>query len=88
MTDLPIATVTIADLYRELVGMRADITRALTRIEVIDSRSEEADRLHADHETRLRALERFRFTVAGYALAGGSVMGIIGSFIAQAWIHH
>jgi len=34
--------------------MRTDITRTLTRIEVIDSRNVNADQLHADHENRLR----------------------------------
>jgi len=64
---LPAGTVTIADLYREITGMRADVARALTRIEVIDSRNADADKLHLDHETRLRSLEQARWKAAGVA---------------------
>jgi hypothetical protein len=31
MTEIPAGAVTTADLYRELVGMRQDITKALER---------------------------------------------------------
>lgn len=78
---LPAGTVTIADLYRELVGMRNDVARALTRIEVIDSRNGDADKLHSDHEQRIRALEQFRWKLAGIAI----VMAIIAGFV-TAWL--
>lgn len=78
MAELPAGTVTIADLYRELVGMRTDIGKALIKIEVLDIRNTDADRLHADHEARLRALERFRYTLAGVAFVGGTAAGWVG----------
>jgi hypothetical protein len=36
------------------------------------------EQIHADHETRLRALERFRFTLGGLAVVGGAVAGWVG----------
>lgn len=81
MSELPAGQVTIADLYRELTGLRADVARALTRIEVIDSRSADADRLHADHEMRLRALESFRWKLTGIALGMSAISGA-----AAAWL--
>lgn len=34
-----------------------------------------------DHENRIRALERFKWTIGGLALAGGVVSGAIGYWI-------
>jgi len=88
LTELPPGAVTLADLYRELVGMRSEIGRALTRIEVIDSRSEEADRLHSDHETRLRTLERFRFSLMGAAVAVSALVSAIATWIEVSIVRH
>lgn len=84
MTDLQAGTVTVADLYRELVGMRHDVTAALTRIEVIDAARPSLDKQLADHEQRMRALERFRFTVAGVSIIGGVGAGWIGYLLGHA----
>jgi hypothetical protein len=54
---MPSGQVTIGDLYRELVGMRGDLTRSLSKLEVIESRNSDADRLHSDHEARIRSIE-------------------------------
>jgi hypothetical protein len=75
---LPAGTVTVADLYRELVGMRADLSRVLVHQEAIDTRMQTADRLDTDHETRIRGLERFRYTIGGLSLVGGAVAGYLG----------
>lgn len=56
--DIPSAQVTVADLYRELVDLRGLLTRSLGKLEVIESRNGDADQIHRDHETRLRALEK------------------------------
>jgi len=82
MTEIAPGAVTTADLYRELVGMRQDITKALTRIEVIDSRNNDADKLHSDHESRLRALEAFRWKVTGIAVASSAVVGTVSGVVA------
>lgn len=86
MSELQPGTITMGDLYRELVGMRTDITKALTRIEVIDSRNGDADKLHADHEARLRTLERFRYTLAGLSVIGGAAAGWVGYMLGH--IYH
>jgi hypothetical protein len=78
MTDLAPGSVTIADLYRELVGMRSDLTRVLAHQEATDLLNHNAEQIHADHETRIRALERFRFTLGGLAVVGGAVAGYVG----------
>lgn len=84
MTDgLAAAQVTVADLYRELVGMRGDLTRSLTKLEVIESRNSDADRLHADHEARLRQLEKFRWQLVGVVLALNVLAGYIGYLVAH-----
>jgi hypothetical protein len=78
MTDLVAGAVTVADLYRELVGMRSDLSRVLAHQEATDLINRGAEQIHADHESRLRALERFRFTLGGLAVVGGSAAGYVG----------
>jgi hypothetical protein len=48
-----------------------------TQLAVIDSKLAPI----ADHETRLRALERFRWSVAGWAAAGGALSGFAGYLV-------
>ncbi len=81
MTELVPGAVTVGDLYREIVGMRSDVVKALTRIEAIDTVNANADQVHRDHETRLRILESFRWKVAGGAILLGGVAGA-----ASAWV--
>ena len=82
----------------DVSALRADVAKALTHLEVIDQRNRQADDLHRDYEARLRvlearpdladmptrvaALERFRYTVAGLAVAGGVVAGWVGQWVA------
>jgi hypothetical protein len=86
MSELVPGTVTVADLYRELVGMRQDVGKALVRIEVIDSRNKDADGLHADHEQRLRALEAFRWKLAGLAMSVSVLAGVLSGVLAN-YVH-
>ena len=74
--------VTNADLYRELLGIRGDVGKALTRIEVIDNQNVIADRLHTDFENRLRALEAFKWKLTGIALSVAAVAGIVSGAVA------
>lgn len=67
----------------DVAVLRADVTRALTHLEVIDGRNKIADTDHVDYETRLRLLERFRYTLAGFAIIGGLLSGFLGYFIAH-----
>jgi hypothetical protein len=80
MSELQPGIVTVADIYREVIGMRQDVGKALVRIEVIDARNHDADKIHADHETRIRALESFRWKLSGIAIAlsiGGGYVGYL-----------
>lgn len=84
MTEPIPGVVTIGDIYRELIAMRSDVGKALTRLEVIDSRNKDADLLHADHETRLRALETWRWKFAGVMMVVAIVIGFVSAYLAQA----
>jgi hypothetical protein len=86
MTELSTGTVTIGDLYRELVGMRSDLTRVLAHQEATDLINRSADAIHADHETRIRMLERFRYTLAGLAVIGGAASGWVGYLLGH-YVH-
>lgn len=67
-------TITAADIYRELVGLQV-------RLAVIESQNSNADRVHNDHETRLRSVERFRWVLFGASSAIGSLAGILAALI-------
>lgn len=86
MTEIAPGAVTVADLYRELVGMRSDLSRVLAKQEATDLRNNNADQIHADVEARLRVLERFRYTLAGLTLVGGVGAGWIG-YILGHFVH-
>lgn len=88
MTELQAGQVTVADLYRELVGMRADLSTVLTRQERTDVRTEAADRLDLDHEARIRALESFRWKLTGIALAVSTIAGTASGLIGYGLGHH
>jgi hypothetical protein len=72
--------VTLADLFRVLSAIQGDLAKMATRLEVIDTVSKTADQQRADHETRIRALEAFRWKLAGIAI----VVGILAGFV-TAW---
>ena len=84
MTDLVTGNVTIGDLYRELVGMRADLSRVLAHQEATDLINRGAEQIHADHEARLRILERFRYTLMGVAIVVGAGSGYAGYLLGHA----
>lgn len=62
--------VTTADLYRKLETIAENVIRL-----------EERAKSLPDLESRLRVLERFRFTLMGVALAGGSLAGYLSSYL-------
>jgi hypothetical protein len=88
MTDLQAGSVTIGDLYRELVGMRSDLSRVLAHQEATDLINRSSEQIHADHEARLRGLEKFRYTLAGLALVGGAAAGAVGAWVGYVLGHH
>jgi hypothetical protein len=70
---IPPGAVTTADLYRELVTIRTDVVRAMTRLE-------NADEIHRDHEGRLRSLEQFKWKLLGAVLAGSAAVSALVSY--------
>jgi hypothetical protein len=83
VSELGAGTVTVADIYREVIGMRTDVQRALTRVEVIDAKNANADQIHADHESRIRQLEVFRWKLTGLSVVLGMVAGVVSGIIAN-----
>lgn len=65
--------VTARDVYSELVGVRSDVQRIADGMEAqkrhADEREQAHKHVHADHEDRLRRLERWRWGT-GAALTG------------------
>ena len=78
---IPAGAVTTADLYRQMILLSQDMTRALT---LLDSAAS-TDR---DHEGRIRILERFRYTLLGVASAVGIASGVASSVIAALITRH
>lgn len=80
MSDVPTSNVTVADLYHEMVAMRADLAAVLAKVERADDRGGRTERTQTDHESRIRtlevavpsslevrimSLEKFRWQIAG-----------------------
>jgi hypothetical protein len=53
------------------------IAEVKAEVRAVRSDNDRGDAIHADHETRLRALERVRWMVAGAALLVGSGLGAL-----------
>ena len=77
---MPAGAVTTADLYREMIGMRTDVVRSLTMLDIAAKRDN-------DHEARLRTVEAFRYRVLGAAVAVSVVTSALGTWIGYN-IHH
>ena len=77
---IPAGAVTTADLYRELIGMRVDVTRVITKLDT-------AEKVDQDHEARIRQLERFRFTLLGATIAASALFSGLGAWIAAGVAH-
>lgn len=78
----------MADLYRELIGMRADVAQALTKIELNNARLVDVARVDADHEARLRTLERFRYALLGASSLVGILSGALAAVAGVAVMGH
>lgn len=74
MTELALGAITTADLFRELTAMTV-------KLAVIEAQGVTAANQRADHEARLRILERFRWTLFGAASAVGSASGIVAALL-------
>lgn len=63
--------------------IRDGVTKAAGRIDALDKLNTLADQIHADHEGRLRVLERFRLVLIGVALAAGAASGYLADLLAH-----
>ena len=68
-------------ISNDVRAMRDDMATAIIDLAIIKVSSQAATADIADHETRLRMLERFRYTLAGMALLAGVLAGLLGSWI-------
>ena len=66
--------ITNSDIYRQQLAMDTDLRALAVKLAVLDVRNQGADTLHADHEARLRVLERFRLVWLGAATATSVVV--------------
>jgi hypothetical protein len=78
---VPDSQITAADLYRELAAMRGDVSKALERIAVHEVMAASSSSERADHEARIRILERFRFTLLGAGALTGAGAGWLAAFL-------
>ena len=72
--DLAPGVITAADIYRELVDLRV-------RLAVIENQNTTAERVHSDHEIRLRSVERFRWILFGASTVIGSAAGVVSALV-------
>ena len=73
---IPAGAVTTADLYRELIGMRVDVARVITKLDT-------AERIDQDHEARIRQLEQFRYKLLGATIAASALFSAAATWIAN-----
>jgi hypothetical protein len=72
VTDLPVGAVTTADIYRKLEDISGSVIRMEERVRVLP-----------DFESRLRLLERFRYTLLGAAIFAGSCSGVLAALVTR-----
>ena len=77
------ARITIADLFRVMSDIQANLAKALTKLEVIDARNVNADERHRDFEQRIRKLESAKAKMAGVAATVGTIAGILSGYFAS-----
>lgn len=68
-------------------GTSAQIFLALGEIKTSLAVMDQKLQALPDHEMRIRALERFRFTLLGGGALGGALAGWFASWVTQNWHH-
>jgi hypothetical protein len=81
VSEVPPGSVTTADLYRELVGLRSDLSALAIRFERVAVVNTAAELARADHETRIRALEAFRWKLIGACVLVSAAAGAAASYL-------
>lgn len=65
------------EVRRALGHLQVGMGRIEEKVDGLRSENQKADQLHADHEARIRRLERWMYTLTALAAAGGSAAGSI-----------
>lgn len=81
MSEIPPGQVTVADLYRELTGIRQDLTSVLTGSRLAEERHNVNVAAHEDYERRLRVLERGWAKLLGAAAAVSVAVSLITALV-------
>lgn len=81
MSEMTAGSVTVADLYKEIVQVRNDIGAVAVGVRLAEERHITNVNIHDDHERRVRALERSWWRAAGAA----AVISVAVSW-ATAWV--
>lgn len=85
LKDVWIQQQAMGDKLADQLGRLNDtISKLLGHMEVIDNRNIAADNQHRDFDNRIRALERFRWTMAGVSVVGGIAASFVGYLIGHA----
>lgn len=62
----------------DISSMREQMSKVAVHLERVDTRNESADKLHDDHEKRLRTLEAFRWKLTGMTVVVSAIGGYAG----------
>jgi Na+/phosphate symporter len=99
---IPPGQVTAADLLAETTAIRRDVAHLLVKVEVIDARDNAHATQLADHEVRLRtverqipeqlvarlaSIERWQWRAGGVVAALAAVSGLLGSLLGSLIAH-
>jgi hypothetical protein len=85
-------TITLRDVYEAQQAENGQLAAIGTQLATLTARVDErlgsGQRKMEDHEKRIRAIERFRFTLVGAAMATSAVSSTIGALVVWALSHH
>jgi hypothetical protein len=84
--------ITLRDVYDAQQAENGQLMSIGTQLATLTARVDErlgsGARKMEDHEKRIRAIERFRFTLVGAAMATSAVSSTIGALVVWALSHH
>lgn len=70
------------EISNQLVDVRVTLASLAAEVKAANAAAAVRDTQHADHELRLRALEKFRWLlVGGGALSGGAIGSVVAALI-------
>lgn len=65
------------ELHSAIGALQVGMGRIEEKVDNLRTDNERADRVHSDHEQRIRRLERWMYTLTALAAAGGSAAGSV-----------